>query len=360
MGYLYNAARDFKNSVPALRSSYAWLRRALNPPPRRDTSYAGRLAAEHSIFRDVADIHELPAIFHYWSNRHIRPMLEEHGFSNPDQFFANFLAESAQIRAVASPVFLSIGAGNCDTEVRVARLLREAGLTDFTIECLDLNPSALARGREMAQREGVAAHIVTTECDFNQWRGAREYDAVLASQSLHHAVNLEGLFDEVGRCLVKGGYFIVDDIIGRNGHQRWPEALVAVRKFWRELPRAYTYNRQLERYERKYINWDCSGEGFEGIRAQDILALLIERFDFRLFAGFANVVDVFIDRSFGHNFDADAAWDRAFVDRLHAFDEEGFRNGTLTPTHMMAVLTTGPCEQRIYVRGLAPAQSVRH
>lgn len=358
MGYLYNAARDFKNSVPVLRSSYAWLRRALKSP-RRDASYAGRLAEEHGIYRDLADIHQLPAIFHYWSNRHIRPMLEEYGFSNPDQFFAKYLAESARIRGVSSPVFLSIGAGNCDTEVRVARLLREAGLTDFAIECLDVNPNALRRGRDMAEREDVAAHIVTTECDFNGWKGTRSYDAVMANQSLHHAVNLEGLFDEVGHSLAQGGYFIVDDIIGRNGHQRWPEALVAVREFWRELPRAYRYNGQLERYERRYVNWDCSIEGFEGIRAQDILPLLIERFDFCLFVGFANVVDVFIDRSFGHNFDADADWDRAFVDRLHAFDEEGFRKGTLTPTHMMAVLTAESCAQHVCARGLTAAQSVR-
>ena len=358
MGYLYNAARDFKNSVPALRSTYAWLRRTLKPTVR-DMSYAGRLAAEHGIYADAAEVHELPAIFHYWSNRHIRPMIEEYGFSNPDQFFAKYLAESARIRAAASPVFLSIGAGNCDTEVRVAGLLRDGGWTDFTIECLDINPSMLRRGREMAEREGVSAHVVTTECDFNDWKATRAYDGVMASQSLHHAMKLEGLFDEVRGILGDGGYFVIDDIIGRNGHQRWPEALAAVRDFWRELPRSYRYNRQLDRYERRYINWDCSTEGFEGIRAEDILPLLIERFDFRMFVGFANVVDVFVDRAFGHNFDADAQWDRTFVDRLHAFDEDGFRNGTLTPTHMMAVLTSGPCAQHTFARGLTPAQSVR-
>ena len=357
MGYLYNAARDIKNAIPIVRDVYAHVRRSL---AAMRTSYAGRLAIETGIYRDVTDVHQLPPIFHYWSNTHLRPMLEEHGFSNVDQFFAKYLRESAQRREVASAVFLSIGAGNCDTEVRVAKLLRNAGLERFTIECLDLNADMLERGRELSQREGVAGHIVTTQGDFNHWSAAREYDGVIANQSLHHVVNLEGLLSEVKRCLARGGYFIVDDMIGRNGHQRWPEALAAVRRFWRELPQDYRYNRQLSRYERLYKNWDCSTEGFEGIRAQDILPLLTEHFEFHLFVGFANVVDVFIDRAFGHNFDAEAEWDRDFIDRIHAFDEESFRSGTLTPTHMMAVLAAEAPAHRICARGLTPERSVRH
>ena len=360
MGSLYATARDIKNAIPIVRDVWAYGRRLIAiATHRRDTSYAGRIAAETGIYRDVAEVHDLPAIFHYWSNRHLRPMLETFGFSNPDQLFAKHLLESATRRGVAAPAFLSIGAGNCDTEVRVARLLRDAGLAEFTIECLDLNPAMLARGREMAEREGVGAHIVTTEGDFNRWTARRMYDGIIANQSLHHVVNLEGLLAEVRRGLAPRAFFIVDDMIGRNGHMRWPEALAAVRTFWRELPNEYRYNRQLERHERTYRNWDCSAESFEGVRAEDILPLLVERFHFHLFIGFGNVIDVFVDRSFGHNFDAEAAWDRDFVDRVHAFDEQGFAAGTLTPTHMMAVMTAEPDGDGAFARGLSPAMSVR-
>jgi len=34
--------------------------------------------------------------------------------------------------------------------------------------------------------------------------------------------------------------------------------------------------------------WDCSKQGFEGIRAQDILPLLVKKFSFRSFLGFGN------------------------------------------------------------------------
>jgi len=185
------------------------------------------------------------------------------------------------------------------------------------------------------------------------------YDGIMANQSLHHVVNLEGLLAEVRRGLAPRAFFVVDDMVGRNGHMRWPEALAAVRTFWRELPNGYRYNRQLERHERTYRNWDCSTESFEGVRAQDILPLLVERFHFHLFIGFGNVIDVFVDRSFGHNFDAEAAWDQDFVDRVHAFDEQGFAAGTLTPTHMMAVMTAEPDGDGAFARGLSPAMSVR-
>lgn len=330
--------------------------------PTRDlnsNAYEEKLAKEKSIYKDVANVNELPPIFHYWSNKHLRPMFEEYGFSSSDQFFATYLIESARRCSAQNPVFISIGSGNCDAEVRIAQLLLKAGLTEFTIECLDMNPHMLQRGREMADREGIAEHVAYVEGDFNKWKATRKYAGIMANQSLHHVLNLEGLFDEVRSALLPHAYFVTHDMIGRNGHQRWPEALDAVHQFWQELPESYRFNRLLNRHEDLYINWDCSSESFEGIRAQDILPLLLERFEFRLFIGFANIVDVFIDRCFGHNFDAEQEWDRQYVDKLHEFDERCFRDGSLKPTHMAAVMSVEPVSEHVYSRGLSPQQSVR-
>ena len=360
MSYLYRTARHLKNSVPVLRWLYSKARQTGAVSARADDGgYQAKLAAETRIYKDVEDINVLPQIFHYWSNTYLRPMLEEYGCSNPDQFFAKYLRESAERCGDEAPIFISIGAGNCDTEIRVAQLIRNAGISNFVIECLDMNPHMLQRGREMAEREGVAANIAFVEGDFNAWKGTKQYTAIMANQSLHHVLNLEWLFDEVKQALNPRGYFIASDMIGRNGHQRWPEALSEVHRFWQELPVEYRHNSQLNRQEELYENWDCSQEGFEGIRAQDILPLLLERFDFHVFIGFSNVVDVFIDRSFGHNFKADQEWDRAFIDRVHAFDEQALQAGSLTPTHLMAVMTIQPCVQHFYSRELTPQKSVR-
>jgi hypothetical protein len=144
-------------------------------------------------------------------------------------------------------------------------------------------------------------------------------------------------------------------MIGRNGHQRWPEALEIVHQFWRQLPPSYRFNRKLQRYEELYADWDCSVEGFEGIRSQDILPLLLEYFQCRLFIGFGNVIDPFVDRAFGFNFDAAQAWDRSFIDRVHQRDREEIVSGRIGPTHMLAVLGSDPNAAMMFHAPLTPA-----
>jgi hypothetical protein len=102
--------------------------------------------------------------------------------------------------------------------------------------------------------------------------------------------------------------------------------------------RLTAFNTILNRYEELYENWDCSKESFEGIRSQDILPLLLGNFHFQLFVGFANVIDPFTDRAFGHNFDMRKPWDRAFIDQVHARDEQEMIAGRIKPTHMTAVV----------------------
>ena len=336
-----------------------WACKTAHTLSKHDVAYAQRLVQEKDAFDDLAEVHALPDIFHYWSNKHILPLVKEFQIEGVDQFFAKYLAQAALSENHPAPLFLSVGAGNCDTEVRVAKLLRQGGLKEFTIECMEYNAEMLARGKSHARQEGVSEHISFLQADANSWRPSSKYAGVMANQSLHHIVNLEGLFDAIHSHLHKCGLFVVSDIIGRNGHQRWPEALKCVHSFWKELPKPHRYNHALNRSEQLYENWDWSTSGFEGIRAQDILPLLIKRFSVALFIPFGNVIDVFVDRAFGYNFDPRREWDRQFIDRVHECDEEGFKNGSLKPTHMMAVFTHTPLGQAMISRGLSAAFCVR-
>jgi len=317
------------------------------------------MAAEVSRFTDDVDVHALPGIFHYWSNRYLRPLLEGFGFPHPDAFFAMHVGSCLAAATGPRRRVASIGAGNCDTEVRLARALVDAGQLDFAIECLEINDAMRERGAALAAAEGVAAHVIPVRVDFNHWEPEGRYDAIVANQSLHHVLELEVLFDAVARSLAPHGRFVVSDMIGRNGHQRWPEALAIVREFWRELPASHRYNLQLQRMEETFLDWDCAQGCFEGVRAQDILPLCIERFGFELFVPFANVIDPFIDRGFGHHFDAEREWDRAFIDRVHARDAAEIDAGRITPTHMMAVLRVGEPGARRFPGHLAPEFCVR-
>lgn len=302
-----------------------------------DDGYAFRAAQEVSRFSAEEVVHDLPTIFHYWSNTHLRPHLERFGFSYPEDFFARQIEHQA--RAMGRPIrVVSIGSGNCDSELAVAKLLMERGVDDFRIECLDITPAMLHRGRMLAETAGLGGHFAFTNADFNHWEPSGRYDVVIANQSLHHVTRLEDLFDSIRRAIGDEGIFITSDMIGRNGHMRWPEALEILQEFWDELPTPYRYNRQLRRQENVYGNWDCSVEGFEGVRAQDILALLVERFGFDFFFAYGNLIDPFIDRGFGPNFDASAEWDRNFIDRVHARDEREMLEGRIKPTHMLATM----------------------
>jgi SAM-dependent methyltransferase len=354
---------------PALeKNPLLWLARRLGVfvrGPRKDarveqfssssSEYSGRLAAEIATFENDEVVHDLPEIFHYWSNKYLLPKIQAFGFVNPDDFFVTQLAVRMDGAAIDKYRFISIGAGNCDTEIRIARALVARGYKSFSIECLDLNPTMLDRGRNQARDAGLDDCILPQQGDFNQWKPVDSYHAVIANQSLHHVANLEGLFDAIRDAITTtNGVLITSDMIGRNGHQRWPEALTIVQEFWDRLPTQYKYNHQLKRTEEKFVNWDCATEGFEGIRAQDILPLLQQRFHFDLFVPFSNVISPFIDRSFGPNFDATSETDRQLIDEIHSRDEVEIASGRITPTQMFAVLSVDKSRQQVHIPGLTP------
>ncbi|MGA8533230.1 MAG: class I SAM-dependent methyltransferase, partial [Candidatus Tumulicola sp.] len=307
----------------------------------------------------VSEFDDLSPIYHYWSNTFVRAMLERVGCHSAPTFLAKFLRESARRCGARSPVFLSIGSGGGTNEVEIAQLLQAGGLSDFRIDCLELNPTLIKRAAGDARTAGLSSHLHFLRGDFNKWRPRRSYQGVVANQSLHHVTNLEGLFDAVRDALAPGAFFVANDVIGRNGHQRWPEAQHIVERFWPKLDRPHRFHHQFRRYEERFTDWDCSTVGFEGIRAQDVLPLLVERFSFHVFVGYGNVIDPFVDRGLGPNFDAGARWDRTFIDCLHACDERALLEGILTPTHMMAVMATDPAVSPYYARDLTPQACVR-
>jgi SAM-dependent methyltransferase len=317
-----------------------------------EVGYDDRLAADLRYYEDREVVHDLPPIFHHWSHTHLRPLLEPFGIVTADGFFKDQCAKAIAETPDRVTRCVSIGAGNCDAEVRLALSLNELGVGEFRIECLDINPEMLSRGREMAAEAGLEGIVVPVQADFNEWKPSGPYDVVLANQALHHVMNLEGLFAAVSEAIGDSGYFIASDMIGRNGHLRWPEALELVQAFWHQLPPSFRFNVQLQRHEEEFQDWDCSKDGFEGIRAQDILPLLVERFDFEVFLPFGNLIDPFIDRSFGPHFDPEGVWDRAFIDRVHHRDEREMHAGRITPTHMLAVMRPRPFNGRRVFRGL--------
>ena len=323
-----------------------------------DSEYRRRVNAEKSFFNHAHDANVLPAIYHYWSNTYLRPKLEGFGFSHPEALFVGYFARSYVASNAPVRRYASIGSGACETEIRLAEALIERGHTSFVIDCMDFNEAELQRGVALAKAKDLERYIRPVQADFNTWTADGQYDGVVANSSLHHVVELEHLFAAIRRCLAPTGYFVTSDTIGRNGHLRWPEALAIVDEFWKELPKSHTYNHLLRRRESSYENWDCSKEGFEGIRAQDILPLLIENFAFDCFVPFGNVIDPFIERTFGPNFDPANPADIDFIDRVHFRDEAEMARGAIKPAHLVAAMCVANGAKQ-YADGLTPEFCVR-
>jgi GT2 family glycosyltransferase len=324
-----------------------------------DSNYTTRIQQELDIYKGQVNVHELPEIFHYWSNKHLVPILKDAEIGTIEDFFSSNLINSVRRTGSSQAHLLSIGAGNCDLEVSIAKKLVDMGYSNFVLECLEINPAMIARGKQSAADRGVSDKMHFTEADFNVWKACKEYHGVIANQSLHHVMELEHLFRQIKGSLHDRGSFVISDMIGRNGHQRWPETLNLVNKYWAELTIDKKYNVLLKRFEKEYENWDCSNEGFEGVRAQDILPLLVKEFKCEKFVGFGGVVDIFIDRCFGHNFNPNSIEDLAFIDRLHAEDEIGLQSGALKPTQMRAVFVKRLSTTPFYSRGISPQMAIR-
>ncbi len=339
----------------------------LRPPLRKcidllrsQKSYAGRMEQEMDAYNSIENVHDLPRIAQYWFDKYIAPMYGPFGFANSIEFFRTYIARMCVEKSPETVSILSIGSGNCASEINIAEWLREQSIGNYRFECVDINPALLKRGAASADVKGLTRQFVFSSFDLNRKRSPGQmYHFVLAIQSLHHIVELEELFTQIHQLLHPEGYFLADDMIGRNGHQRWPEALELLDDLWAELPDKYKYNRQLKRFEKRYENWDCSKEGFEGIRSQDILPLLTSRFNFELFIAFGNVIDIFVDRGFGPNFDPDIERDRAFIDLVQALDMAKIESGALKPTHMLAAMTKNPIARTKMYRHLSPEFCIR-
>jgi SAM-dependent methyltransferase len=325
----------------------------------RGADYDARIQREIDIYKDVEEVYDLPPAFHYWSQRYHLPKINALGFFTKDDLLLEPIRGFCRKNPGQVVDIASLGAGNCDQEAQMAARLLADGHKNFRIDCIELNPHMLERGKQTAAEAGVATNLRFVETDINDWKPTPgSYQVCLALQSLHHFSELEDIFDKVRTSLAPDGVFLVDDMIGRNGHMRWPEALAYCEYIWNQMPDRYKWNHQLKRFEAEYVNWDNS-ESFEGIRSQDILPLLMEYFHFEIFLADLNITERFTGRAFGPNLDLERDEDRSFVDRVVQLDEYLIDRGTVKPTHLLALLRTEPVDEVTCYRHWTPEHCVR-
>lgn len=258
------------------------------------------------------------------------------GCANHLDFYAQTFA--ARLRAQGGGRLASIGSGDATVELQVAQRLRKMDVPAFTFDCLELSPDRNARARERAIKAGLGDVFRFVEADFNTWQPEQAYAGVMAHYALHHVTNLEGLFTSIATAIEPNGVFATVDVVGRNGHQRWPETLELVQRLWGILPEEKRTHRFKRRIFETYPNLDQSAQSFEGIRAQDILPLLVERFGFEAFVAYGGLTDVFTNATWG-NYDPENAEDKAFIDLVHYLNDLLIDLGHIKPTQIFAAMS---------------------
>lgn len=320
--------------------------------------YTNRVIKEINHYKNYTNVHDLPDIFHYMSNKYWLPKIQYLGFPSLNDLYITYIIKYCQNKEVCN--ILSIGSGNSDFELLMGKQLLQTGIENWTFTCVDINPYMLERGKKQAKEWNMSHSFNFYSTDINEFEISQFFDIVIANHSLHHIVELEKLFNTINNILYDDGSFITNDVIGRNGHMRWPEALEVLNILWMIIDNKYKYNHQLKRFEKTYINFDCSTESFEGIRAQDILPLLIANFSFEIFLAFANLTNIFCDRSFGHNFNPNSEEDRNLIDFITLLDDYLIEKGTIKPTNLIAVMKKKDIKiQTKYFKHLSPEFCLR-
>ena len=325
------------------------------------SEYDNRVKNQIAQFADLGALWRPGNIMRYWTKTHIEPrMLDVFGVRGVFDVYVDRLAERIRHGAAAgrSARFVSIGSGDCQVEINVAKRLKAGVRGGFVIVATDISDIRLGRARQAAEKAGVSECFEFRTLDFNDFKFDERYDAFIAHHVLHHIVNLEGLFDTIHESMHEDSVFLTSDMIGRNGHQRWPETLEWIESLWPMLPHHYRFNFQFNKVHDQYLNWDCSGKGFEGIRAQDILPLLVKRFGFDGFLGYGGIVDPFVDRGYGRNLDENRPEDRAFIDFAEKLNQTLLETGRIKPTNIAAVMRRSGGAGRCY-RGLTPEKAIR-
>jgi hypothetical protein len=318
--------------------------------------YDEKLVQQIDQYKNVEEMHIHAEIVEYWKGKYVRDAWRN--MVSPAighfQFYSNQFASDISITGNGN--ILSIGSGDGKIEVGVARHLLKTH-SSFVFELLELSPYQIERAKGNVEAAGLTKYFRFTETDLNTWVPDKQYAGIMAHHSLHHVVNLEGLFDRVKSALA--GSFCTMDMIGRNGHMRWPEVLKLVQLFWGILPEKKRIHSGLPGFEKGFYNHDCSTEGFEGIRSQDILPCLIEKFGFKVFFAFGGLIDPFVGRGFGRHYDPRDDWDRAFIDLVAYLNDLLIELGHIKPTQMYAVMSNNIHEVPVIYKNRTPEFCVR-
>jgi SAM-dependent methyltransferase len=216
---------------------------------------------------------------------------------------------------------LSLGCGDGWVEREAIRL----GVCR-SFDAFDISEEALEVARRNAKDEGLQGLIRYRQADLNTVKLEPDvYDLVIAVQVLHHVEQLEHLLDEVAASLAPDGLLVVNEYVGPSRFQWLEKTQDLMNRMLACLPLDLKVNpvdgRVKERFARTDPEEVARVDPSESIRSDEIVELLISRFDVVFRADFGGTLLQFLLADIAANFREDDPKDVALVDLMALFEE---------------------------------------
>jgi SAM-dependent methyltransferase len=291
-----------------------------------------KFTEESNRFSASGDSHDLPKIADWYSENVLSHELTKHtGAKSFQELVLQGIKNSR--RSNTEFVLVSLGAGHGQIENELLKMVPSVSPGDTHFYAIDLfSPNDMVE----TLIDGATYRLTRISQDLNKPAFPQNADMIIVHHALHHFVALEKIFESIhGILLRNSGTLVIADMVGRNGHMRWPESLRAIRRIWRALPQQKRFNNQFHKTWEIFENWDCSSEGFEGIRSEDILKPLFQYFESNGSFFWGGVLDPFIDRGFGDNFDPNNPKDVEIIKNVIRVESKLIDFGYLTATQVI-------------------------
>ena len=201
-------------------------------------------------------------------------------------------------------------------------------------DAYDISPEAVEVAREEAERAGYGDRTFYEARDLNVIELEPDrYDAVFATQTLHHIEALEHLLDQVRGSLTDRGLLVVNEYVGPVRFQFPDERLPLMNELLLALPETHrrnlrtgeTKNEVVRPDEREVKRVDPS----ESVRSNEILGLLEERFEIVYRADFGGTLLQFVLADIAGNFDPADPNDVAMIDLVCLYEKTLIDEGVL-------------------------------
>jgi len=269
----------------------------------------GQRAADLVSVNRPSSWSELPQVIQLY----IHPLLS----GTPDIGWLELISRRYFNKPVARALSLGCGGGALE---RHGLLLNMAEHFD----AYDISDGALQLARDLATHHKISTRINYQVADLNALvLPENHYDAVFASQSVHHIEALEHYLDQVVRTLKPGQLFIVNEFVGPSQFQWTDVQFERAQYLLDKLPEKYRLRIRskgiktaIDRPSREHMTMV---DPTEAIRSQDIVPEMEKRFDIVEKIDFGGTLLHLVLDDIAGNF-SDSPEDIAYLQML--FDEE--------------------------------------